>query len=168
MAGRSRAEKKLARQEANAKNKELPVASAPASGKKVGRFAEPPEPIDQKMFSWSAGDIDHQFTGDWDWNLNPAETAELLALLEETSRLTWREVKDLKFHSKSRTRQRHHDQPLDSICSTAQDRLAELQLDLDRVFRLRHGNLLRVWGYLQGPVFRIVWYDRSHKVCPTE
>jgi len=36
------------------------------------------------------------------------------------------------------------------------------------MFRLRHGNTIRVWGYLVGRVFKILWYDRHHKVCPSE
>lgn len=163
-----RAEKKLKRQEANANKKQLPVASGRQGGKHVGSAADAPESIDRLPFSWSAADVDHDFDGAWDWNLQPKETADLLRLLEETSRLTWREVKDLKFNSKSRTRQRHHDQSIDTICPEARQRLGELHLDLDTVFRLRHGNLIRVWGYLQGSVFKIVWYDRHHKVCPGE
>jgi hypothetical protein len=120
-----------------------------------------------QRFSWSAAEVDHQYTGDWAWQLNAKDVADLLQLLEETSRLTWREVKNLRTGG-PRSRPLHHDQPVKSICPPAQRRLAELEIDVEHVFRLRHGNLIRVWGYLAGPIFRILWYDRELKVCPSE
>ena len=46
---------------------------------------------------------------------------------------------------------------------------ARSSIDVESMFRLRHGNMIRVWGYLVGPVFKILWYDHHHhKVCPSE
>ncbi|WP_157103788.1 hypothetical protein [Nocardia harenae] len=55
-----------------------------------------------------------------------------------------------------------------SICTDAQRRLSDLEIVVDEVFRLRHGNLPRLWGYLSGAVFTIVWWDRNHRIYPTE
>jgi len=144
---------------------------APERRKQVTRSAAPPEPINEKHFQWSVSDIDHEYEGEWgDWDLKPKETADLLSLLEETSKLTWQQVKDLKAAGSRRRgpRQLHHSQSVDSICVEARRRLEQLQLEVEEVFRLRHGNKIRVWGHLQGPTFRIVWYDRKHKICPGE
>jgi hypothetical protein len=124
--------------------------------------------IDAQRFQWSAQAIDHAYSGEWDWDLRPDEAKNILDLLARTSQLTWREVKDLKFNSKTRSRPLHHHQPRESICPDAQRRLSELDIDAEEVFRLRHGNLERLWGYVTGPVFHIVWWDRKHRVCPQE
>ncbi len=144
--------------------KKLSKAEARQQRKEVRRSSAAPEPIDDKYFEWSAGDLDHAYAGEWDWNLTPAETAQLLAILEDLAGKTWREVRQLN----AKGHRRHHPQPLGSLCQAAQKRLEELELNLEELFRLRHGSTLRIWGHLVGPVFRIVWYDRNHRVYPTE
>lgn len=148
-------------------NKQIPQHTGRPQRKQVKQSAAPPEAIDHQQFSWSAAEVDHEYTGDWAWKLGAKDVADLLKLLEEMSRLTWREVKALRTGSDRRARALHHDQPVKSICTAAQRRLEELEVDIERMFRLRHGNMIRVWGYLAGPVFRILWYDREHKVCPS-
>jgi hypothetical protein len=148
-----------------AKNKQIPQRSGRPQHKQVTKSAAPPEPIDDKMFAWSAAEVDHEYTGGWAWKLSAKDVADLLCLLEEMSRLTWREVKDMRTGGR-RSSPKHHDQPVKSICGAAQRRLADLEIDVERVFRLRHGSSIRVWGYLAGPLFRILWYDREHKVYP--
>lgn len=144
--------------------KKLSKAEARHQRKEVRRSSAPPEPIDGKLFEWSAADLDHKFDQEWNWKLTAAETAELLSLLEELAKLTWREVRQLNANG----HKRHHAQPVQSVCQAAQKRLEEIELDLEELFRLRHGSTLRIWGYLVGPVFRIIWYDRNHRVYPTE
>ncbi|MEV0356617.1 hypothetical protein AB0H71_11190 [Nocardia sp. NPDC050697] len=84
------------------------------------------------------------------------------------SKLDWREVKALTTHSKGGSRPLHHSQSVSSICADAQRRLSDLEIVVDEVFRLWHGNLPRLWGYLSGAVFNIVWWDRNHRIYPTE
>ncbi|ASN38863.1 hypothetical protein CGQ24_07450 [Arthrobacter sp. 7749] len=123
--------------------------------------------IDEQQFRWRASEVDHEHVGSWDWKLSPKESADLLHLLSEVSACTWREIKDMKFNSKKRTRALHHFQPVESICEEARKRLEQIgRGDQEEVFRLRHGNLIRVWGVVEGPVFSILWYDRDHAICP--
>jgi hypothetical protein len=137
--------------------------------KKAPPSAVRPIAIDELPFQWTAQEVDHEHAGAWDWDLTPKETADLLDLLSSTSRLVWREVKELKFNSQRRTRALHHSQPVESICTEARQRLDAMgRGDQEEVFRLRHGNTIRVWGVLEGPVFSILWFDRDHQVCPTE
>lgn len=150
------------------RNKQIPQRSGRPQQKRVSKSAAPPEGINDKRFCWSATEVDHEYRGAWEWKLGPKDVADLLKLLEEMSQLTWQQVKDLRTGSGRRSRPLHHDQPISSICRAAQQRLTELETDVESVFRLRHGNKIRVWGYLAGPVFRILWYDRDHKVCPTD
>lgn len=128
-----------------------------------------PIAIDELSFQWTANEVDHEHNGLWDWDLTPKETADLLDLLSGVSNLVWREVKEMKFNSKNRTRALHHSQPVESICGEARRRLHVIgRGDQEEVFRLRHGNTIRVWGVLEGPVFSILWFDRNHKVCPSD
>ena len=161
-------EKRIARQEVTAKRKVLVAATAPLSGKSVGAAAEAPIAIDDQQFRWSAATLDHEFQGAWDWELRGREASDVLTVLEKMGELTWRQVKALKTNSKRATHGLHHSQGVESICPDAQTRLGELHLDLSEVFRLRHGNLVRIWVYMQGATFNVLWFDRSHKVCPSD
>ncbi|MBF6133482.1 hypothetical protein IU501_10775 [Nocardia otitidiscaviarum] len=149
--------------------REKRLGKAVASGRKTKALPDVRSvSIDTELFRWSAQDIDHDFEGQWDWHLDAKEARDILDLLAQTSKLTWREVKDLKTNSKSKTRPLHHGQSIDTICPDAQRRLDQLEIGVDELFRLRHGNLSRLWGHLTGPVFNIVWWDRHHKVCPVD
>lgn len=112
--------------------------------------------------------MDHAYVGTWDWKLSGEEVRHLLEVLEDLAGKTWREVKAMRTNSKRNTRQLHHHQSIDSIHADAQQRLRELELDVESVFRLRHGNLVRVWGYVQAGTFYLLWFDRHHKVCPVD
>lgn len=149
-------------------DKQIPERRGRRQRKQATKSAAPPEAINGKKFCWSAAEVDHEYKGDWEWKLSAKDIADLLKLLEDLSELTWQQVKDMRTGSKRRLRPLHHDQPISSICRSAQQRLTELQVDVESVFRLRHGNMIRVWGYLVGPVFKILWYDRDHKVCPSK
>jgi hypothetical protein len=125
-----------------ANNKQIPQRSGRLQRKRVEKSARPPEGIDDKHCRWSVADIDHKYEGDWEWKLEPKDIADLLDLLERMSALTWREVKELRTGSKGRSSPRplHHHQKISSICPAAQKRLAELEIDVETVCRLRHGN----------------------------
>lgn len=47
-------------------------------------------------------------------------------------------------------------------------RLAELGYDdQDRISRLRFGGTLRLYGFLRGNIFHVLWWDPDHKVYPS-
>jgi hypothetical protein len=146
--------KSLARAQAGPAGKSLPQSRAPG--------------IDTERFRWSARDIDHEYGGEWDWDLTSREAKNVLDLLAQMSELTWREIKDRKNSSKYNSRPLFHSQQIDTICSEAQQRLDELEIAVDEVHRFRHGNLGRLWGYMMGPTFNILWWDRGHRICPVD
>ena len=83
--------------------------------------------------------------------------------------LTWREVRALTYNGKDGARRvLHKGQSVESLCGEARTRLEALCISTERVFRLRRGTNLRIWGYLEGPILHLLWYDRAHKVCPVE
>lgn len=141
----------------------------PKAEKKASAEAATPIAIDKLLFRFSGAIVDHEYTDGWNWDLSPKESKDLLDLLADVSQKTWADVKEMKTNSKNNSRPLHHDQPVDSIDKRAQKRLEEIgRGDQEKVFRLRHGNMVRVWGVLDGSLFHILWYDRDHKVCPVD
>ena len=112
--------------------------------------------------------MDHEYEGEWSWRMEPSEARIFLEALQDVSEKTWGEIQEMRTNSKRKTRALHHYQTVESICSDAQKRLAFLNLDLEEVFRLRRGSLGRIWGYVLGGVFHIIWFDAKHRVCPSE
>jgi hypothetical protein len=169
VSGNKRELKKLAKQEAAQKRKQIVAEASKAVTKAVPPAVASPVPIDNKLFHWKVSEADHAYEGDWSWDLSKEEWLELLTVLSDLSRKTWGEVKAMTVASKSSVHKRHHSQPVASLCKAARDQWTALQLeDRAEAFRLRHGNVVRIWGYLHGPEFVIVWYDRNHRVYPLE
>ena len=59
--------------------------------------------------------------------------------------------------------------PAESMCSEAQKRLTELDLDdHGALWELRLSGEPRVWGLRSGHIFYPVWWDPGHSVCPSK
>lgn len=62
-----------------------------------------------------------------------------------------------------------HSIPTENLCSEAQARLVELELDdLDGLFSFRLTGKKRVFAVVRSKYVRILWYDPEHKVCPSK
>jgi len=67
-------------------------------------------------------------------------------------------------------RQRKHDHPvqLSRLVREAQNRLEELKLDdIESLWRFRFTGERRIWGIRDGRLFKVLWWDPEHKVCPS-
>ncbi|WP_285031960.1 hypothetical protein [Mycolicibacterium sp. lyk4-40-TYG-92] len=161
-----RHEKKLARQQNNAR-KEIVTADT-AAGKNLPT-ASGPQANDSDRFQWNGSTVDHEHDGAWSWRLSPSEIQELLATLSDLMQLSWAEVRAQTYNGKGGARRvLHKSQSVGSLCAAARDRLDELQISTEQMFRLRRGTNLRIWGYVQGSVLHLLWYDKDHKVCPID
>lgn len=150
------------------KNKNL-RAAAPKAKKDTGSASAAPKGIDGMQFRWSIVSTDWGIDGyPWSWNLSPMDIRELLELLNSLEPLTWREIKGMHAGSKKRNRVKHHSQSIDTLCKDARVRLGEINVGVDELFRFRHGNMTRIWGYLQEGTFYLLWFDNDHSVCPTD
>lgn len=79
---------------------------------------------------------------------------------------TWGEIWAEKWGSKGK--RKHVSYPTSSICKEAQDRLIELKLDdFEQIFRFRMTGEERVYGFVPHPTFQLLWFDKKHKVFPT-
>lgn len=90
--------------------------------------------------------------------------------LSEVCGSTWSELERQQTGS-SRRRQKHHSQEVSTLCKAARDRLADLRHDEifgDDLFRFRLGGTARLWGFVVDDVFYLLWWDRHHRVYPTD
>ena len=72
--------------------------------------------------------------------------------------MTWGEIEGTK----------HHSIPVDGLSKEAQSRLSEIHYNTDDVFSLALGGTERVIGIRDRDVFKFLWWDPEHKVCPSQ
>lgn len=118
-------------------------------------------------FSFQYADREH--AGSWQWPCGN-EAKEMLDFLCNISCSTWMEIRTQGAGGKERRRPKHHAQSFDSVCAEAQDRIAALRLDevFEELFRFRIGFGKRLWGFVAGGVFYVLWWDTKHQVFPLE
>jgi hypothetical protein len=111
---------------------------------------------------------DRVHSGSWTW-MSGDESHEVLDFLCSIGNLTWSEIKGQMTGGKSGRHKKHHHHEFSSLCKEAQDRLAELKHDerFEDLFRFRLGGKKRLWGFLLGNVFYVLWWDSEHQVYPT-
>lgn len=113
--------------------------------------------------SWSWGQPRLWDESDWDNTIHPN--------LSEFQKLTWADIYEQKtVGRRNKIKKKHHDMNVCDICPEACKRWNEdLELDeYEKVFRFRLGNLPRLWGYRIFTKFIIVWWDKYHKICPSD
>ncbi len=98
----------------------------------------------------------------WGWKNFKGQSLCRAVLKKLTSyeSMTWQEI----FNNK----RRNHSVPIASLTPEAQKCIRELKLDdVDELYRLRLSGKERIWGILEGYVFKIIWWDPEHTVCPS-
>ena len=86
-----------------------------------------------------------------DWSL-------ILSKMRSWETMTWNEIEGRRDHSIN----------IDSLSDTAKKRLAEIQLDdIDEVFSLHIDGKKRLFGIRDRNIFKVLWWDREHQVCPS-
>ena len=64
-------------------------------------------------------------------------------------------------------RKQNHSIRVYRLCTEAQKRLGELNLDdQERIYSLRVTGTERIFGFLNAGVMDVLWWDPSHSVCP--
>jgi len=64
--------------------------------------------------------------------------------------------------------QHNRNMPITGLCREAQNRLIELkQDDIDEIYHIEFDGMKRLWGIFDGSIFRIVWWDPDHEICPS-
>lgn len=162
MGGGKRKNKKLARKQNNAGGKYVPKPNPVSDNKAVPVAATEGGDYRELYVRWTAREIDRLANDGRRWDLNAKETIELLKFLDELTNRTWGEWES----ERTDGRKRHHDHAITDLNSEAQDRLQELEMNEERIFRFRLSGPCRLWGFRSGALFRVLWYDPEHAVYP--
>ena len=107
---------------------------------------------------WRFGSVD--FDGPFGWiECRPrAKLREVIQKLGKFESMTWQQIEGARCHFIG----------IESLSKQAQDRLRELgQDDVDELFSLRLSGAERVFGIRDRWIFRILWWDPDHRVCPS-
>lgn len=93
----------------------------------------------------------------WD-RLEKKVLNNILQKLKNFESMTWGEIEGRRHHSISK----------DTLSRTAQKRLEEIHMDdVDEVFSLAMGGTERIFGVRERNIFKILWWDPDHQVCPS-
>ena len=135
------------------KNKQIKQREIP-KGKSIAQGGNPEQYyIENPAWSFASSDqnmwaFTKEHVGDLLWN-------EILPRLKALESQTWGEilVKDKK---------QNHSIDVEKLNKAAQDRLAEKYIEAESLISLRVTGNHRLYGYMTGRVFNILWYDDDH------
>lgn len=138
------------------------VFAPPVKTKEVPRLAVLPgaETSDSRI-CWRFCHVDH----DGPWGFGKVDAQMLQWLLERLARFESMTMNEL-FHSGGYP---GADYDVATIPNAAAlDRLEEIGLsDMTKIHRLRLKGEARLYGFLNGHVFHVVWWDPNHEVWPS-
>jgi hypothetical protein len=109
---------------------------------------------------WSFEVFDHQKKW-YDEGYQEEPFREVAQHMRDYEGRTWGEI---LAHGK-----RDHFIPTKDLIPDAQARLRVInQDDIDHLLRFRFSGARRIWGIKKEQVFRVVWWDPQHRVCPSK
>jgi hypothetical protein len=150
------------------KKKRLEKQKAPKNNKNISENLRKPPDIGRSLVQWTVREMDHEYSGLWDWELKSNEAYKVLGYLEELSQKTWGEVEQERTGKKDRHR-KHHSMLVSELCKEARDRLKERFQNEElpeELYRFRLAGKVRLWGIRSQTTFKLIWFDRNHKVYP--
>ncbi|MCM1376813.1 MAG: hypothetical protein NC245_17190 [Muribaculum sp.] len=133
---------------ADSKRKKVIQKEAP-NGKHIAQGGDPERYYLEKP-AWTFANSDQEkwtFSQDRFW-------AEILPRLKELETQTWSEI---LVHGK----EQNHSLDLNKLNKVAQDRLTSKCIEAESLISLRITGKHRLYGYMTGRVFNILWYDMS-------
>lgn len=111
--------------------------------------------------------VDRASRNEWVFDPSDEHAGAVLKFLCRMAELTWAQIEG----QKSGGHKRHHDQPISSMDPEAAKDIRRCKLDEtfgDEMFRFRLTGVRRLWGFRDGRIFHVVWWDPNHKVYETE
>lgn len=134
-------------------------------GNNIGQL-ENPEQYYAQLPSWNFSSCDKE-----KWSIYSAEVHkvfwnEILPHFQGWESQTWKEVL-------VNAKKQNHSIKVNELNKIAMDRLTELYIEAEAVISLRLTGTHRIYGYMKGPVFNILWIDLKHGdnstcVCRTQ
>ncbi|OAJ69049.1 hypothetical protein [Gluconobacter cerinus] len=117
------------------------------------------EHVAAQQFRWSFDQVD--WGGPYCWAAVPAEKIlrEVIPRLQEFEKKKWGEIQATG----------SHDIEVENIIKAAQVRLQMIYKDqYDSVYSLRVQGEERIFGVKDKAIFRVLWWDPKHSICPSK
>lgn len=135
------------------KDKQIKQRKFP-QGKSIAQGGDPEQYYSQNP-AWTFANADQEI---WDFSqehIGELIWSEIFPRLKALETQTWGEilVKDKK---------QNHSLNLDDLNKVAQDRLVAKYIEAESLISLRITGNHRLYGYMSGRVFNILWYDDDH------
>ena len=127
----------------------------PSSGIKQGGD---PDSIMREHPSWRLASCDTEPSVRWSFHENRLSHEfwiTILPKLQDFESMTWSEI----FIA---AKKQNHGADTAELNKSARDRLAALHIEEEALHSLRLGGQLRIYGFLTGSVYNILWYDDDH------
>ncbi len=126
-----------------------------------------PDSIFQQLMTWTGQKSDCE--GDWSWGPRGWSVEDwdqqIHPKLTNWQTMRWHEIEGATTDNGHRM---HHDMDCGDLCNEALERLFELKMYTDTIYRFRMGNRRRLWGFRILSEFQILWYDPTHNIYPTD
>jgi len=159
-------DKKQVRAEKKARKEEIKLEKARTfreQQKKPRHFHSDFENRKDQFPAWQFSLLDQE--GEWGWqNLTLEKWQIILEKLKNFESMTWGQIEsgDQNYSS-------HEVMLKDCPNKAVLKRLEQLQLDdINSLFSLRLSGRERIYGILEGPILKLLWFDPEHTVWPVE
>lgn len=109
--------------------------------------------------SWQFRSLDLE--GIWGWKIVSKEQIldNILPKLKDFETMDWNNILG----------RNSHEIPVENLCKEAKKRLQELKhVDIENIVSLRLTGTNRLCGIRNGNTLKILWWDPSHSVCPSQ
>lgn len=137
--------------------KPVPGGNPPAS-RKQPRLERNPASIESEYISWQVQSLDLEGPYGWAAVGRKVFWEDIWPKILNFETQTWGELKGRQSHFVAR----------DRLSREARKRLEVLgQDDVDELFSLRLSGRQRLWGIVDRHVFKMLWFDSDHAVCPS-
>lgn len=122
------------------------------------RVAEDPDKFYGSHPSWSFSSCDVDSSIQWAFcqeRLADRFWDKIFPKLREFEKMTWGQIL-------LEGKKQNHSIVPEKLNKCARDRLIELRVEAEAIYSLRLGGTLRLYGYMNGATYSILWYDEDH------
>lgn len=136
------------------KNQKIVKRKENPPGKKISRKEEP-DAYYSEYPAWHFAFCDKDMWPFAEENAGELFWKEILPFLQNLEKRQWR---DILVNSKKQ----NHSINASELSTKAQKRLTELPIEAESIISLRLTGTHRIYGYIIGRVFNIIWFDKNH------
>ena len=135
------------------KNKQIKQIERP-KGKSIAQGGDPGQYYSQNP-AWAFANADREMWAFSQQHIGDSIWTEIIPRLKALETQTWGEIL-------VRDKKQNHSLNLDELNKVAQNRLAAKYIEAESLISLRLTGKHRLYGYMSGRTFNILWYDDDH------